>query len=59
MKSQFSNDGMNDVKQSQRQAKYMTPKLIEYGALRDITLSRNLATGKNDNSGNSASNKTV
>ena len=59
MKSQFSNDGMNDVKQSQRQAKYMTPKLIEYGALRDITLSRNLATGKNDNSSNSASNKTV
>ena len=59
MISQFSDGDLNIGTRQEERAAYNAPKLLEYGALRDITLAR--GTGlKNDNSGGGAgANKTV
>lgn len=57
MNLQFSDEAMNGAIQHKNRPKYSSPKLVEYGALREITL----AVGKNGNSdggGTGANNKT-
>ena len=57
MNSQFSDDAVSGALRPKNQPEYSAPKLIGYGALREITL----AVGKNGNTdggGTTSSNKT-
>ena len=58
MNFQFSDDGPNDVAQQGRRTAYSAPKLVEYGALRDITLTTNPGRSNRDGGSPASSNKT-
>lgn len=57
MNSQFSDGNHTDAMRQGKQAKYSSPSLVEYGALREITLSVG-KTGSTDGGGVTSSNKT-
>lgn len=57
MNSQFSDGDHTDVMRQGKRAAYSAPKLVEYGALREITLSVG-TTGNSDGGGTKADNKT-
>ena len=57
MNLQFSDEAMNSAIQHKNRPKYSSPKLVEYGALREITLSVG-KTGITDGGGTGSSNKT-